>query len=130
MSENPYQPPAVDGLPGLNSNDACQGQTAVPRTALRCGMIAIVGSVAQFAVWCVTDFIFVRFAPERMNDSDWLLFIPPIILAIVACQLLRHLDWGLRFVLSVGTTFMAYFGTLLLILFLGISFHLAIGGRL
>src|SRR5712691_7000118 len=101
-----------------------------PRTGLRFWLIALGGSVAGFVAWCILDFVFVRFAPARIHDFDWVGFLFPVGVGVAGAAFLRHLEVGSRVALSIAAAVLASVGAGVLVLFFGVPFHFSIGGKL
>lgn len=86
--------------------------------------VFITGALVQFLAWCVADVFYVRFA---LREIERLLFVVPPLVLVANVWLLRpQANWLLLAVwltlLSTGTAFV-------LVLYLGVPFHFAIGGR-
>src|SRR5215510_3727251 len=106
-------------------------ESAVPthRPSARFWLVAVGGGAVGFVAWCALDFVLVRFAPSRINDFDWLMLPFPFVVGGTAVGLLRHGNLSRRLGLAILAAIMACILAVVLILFLGISFHFAIGGH-
>jgi hypothetical protein len=85
----------------------------------------LVATVGQFLAWCIADVFYVRFG-ARTHDS--LLLVAPALAILTIALLLRpRADWLLMaVVLGIASTAAA----VVLVLYLGIPFHFALGGSL
>jgi peptidoglycan/LPS O-acetylase OafA/YrhL len=103
---------------------------AQPPVAGRFCLVAFGGGGLGFLAWCALDFILVRFAPSHMHDFDWLMLLFPFLVGGVGALLLRQRDSSPRVGLAIVAAIVASIVAVVLILFVGISFHLGIGGNL
>jgi len=93
-------------------------------------LVALGGGAIGLLTWCVLDFGLVRFAPSRIHSFDWLALLFPFVVARVAAMLLRQPDSSPRVGLAIVAAIVSSILAFVLIAFLGIPFHLAIGGKL
>lgn len=130
LNANPYQSPCV-------SNDTPQalpadGALSLGRNhaVLRFVLVTGISANVVFAVWCCLDFVTVRVLPypENVHDFDWTTFAFPAIPFVLGALALRSEPLGRRLWMSLTSTVLACLLAGLLILTLGISFHLSIGG--
>lgn len=103
---------------------------AQPPVAGRFCLVAFGGGALGFLGWCALDFILVRFAPSRIHDFDWLVLLFPGVVGAAGAGLFRQRDPSTRLILAIVAAIVASIIAVALILFLGIPFHFAIGGKL
>jgi len=102
---------------------------ARPQLGLRFCLVALGGGVSGFVLWCALDFVLVRFAPRHIHSFEWLELVFPFAVGAVGARILRH-DSSPRVGLAIVAAIMASIFAVVLILFFGIPFHWAIGGKL
>ena len=90
-------------------------------------LVAFGGAGFGLLVWCVLDFMLVRF---DIRGFDWLMLLFPFAVGAAGAGLLRQSDGSARVGLAVLAAILASIIAVALILFLGIPFHFAIGGAL
>ena len=110
--------------------DYASVEASKPRTGLRLFLTALAGSVAMFIVWCVLDYVDVRFAPSRTHDFEWVLFGLPIAVGLAGTAVFRHVDVGARVGLSIAAAALASIAAVVWFFFFGLPFHSSIGGQL
>jgi hypothetical protein len=101
-----------------------------PPIAGRFCLVAFGGAALGFLGWCALDFVLVRFAPSHIHDFDWLMLLFPFAVGGIGAAVMRQADSSPRVGLAILAAILASVVAVVLILFLGISFHLAIGGNL
>jgi hypothetical protein len=95
-------------------------------------LLVVLNVVFGFAGWCAADFLLVRSPryPGNARDADWL-FGPTAVLMLVADWLVAGRLGARRRVLAAILAFVVSIPLIVvLVLFLGVWFHFAIGGRL
>jgi hypothetical protein len=104
-----------------------KGGRSAPRRFILFSLAA--GGVGLVA-WCLLDFIFVKFAPARIHAFDGLFLYFPMAVVAAGFWVFRNLGLAARIGLSMAAALAASVLAILLVLFLGIPFHLSIGGSL
>lgn len=110
------------GVPGTLHG----GYSAVRRFGLLSSAAGAMGLVA----WCILDFVLVTFAPARIHDFDWALACFPLAVLPAGLYVFRDLGSAAQVGLSIAVALAASVVAVLLVLLLGIPFHLSIGGNL
>jgi hypothetical protein len=100
------------------------------RIARRYCLFALAGAAGMFVAWCALDFCLVRFAPTRITDFDWVLCWLPFVVALAGILTFRDAGFGMSIVMSATAAVLASIVAVMLVVFLGIPFHLSIGGKL
>ena len=90
--------------------------------------VAVFGSVANFASWCIADVLYVHF-PDHFQNAGWLGMLLPVPAFLIGMLLSRRGSEA-RWSKAVIGTFFAFVLSIVLIFFLGVNFHLSIGGNL
>jgi hypothetical protein len=121
MDVNPYESPREYALRPNQDSDF---------PSARLALIAIGGGAFCFVMWCVLDFVLVRFAPSRIHDFDWICLLLPVIVLLGGIAALRGKSIASRIVLSIVATIIAIILAVVLIVTVGISFHFSIGGEI
>lgn len=98
------------------------------RIAARFCLVTFGGGVAGFLAWCAVDFTLVRLAPSHIHDFGWLLLLFPPAVGFAGLAILRQRDSSPRIGLAILAAIIASIVAVIFVLFLGLSFHDAIGG--
>ncbi len=102
---------------------------AHPRIAPRFFQVAFGGGITGFLIWCALDSTLVTFARAHIHRFDWVLLLFPFAVGFAGAAIFRQSDTWARVGLAILAAIVASVVAVALFLFLGISFHFAIGGN-
>jgi len=91
--------------------------------------VVVLGGGLSFVIWCLCDLLVVFYAPDNARGFDWIMLVLPIPPFIIGF-FLRHACIDSPISRVIIAAFFAFIFALLLIFFIGVNFHLMIGGSL
>jgi len=103
---------------------------AQPWIAARFSLVAFGGGVAAFIGFCALDFIEVKFAPSRLHNFYWLLWLFPLATGFAAARILHRATPARRIGFALLAAAVASVVAWGLIMIPGMLFHVGIGGKM